>query len=185
MNSSVLNILSVILFFGITSCNQPTSKVNIEELKQHGDSLTNIAQKTLMGTLLAAIEQEGHEYALDFCNVRAMPTTDSLSNAMKVTIQRLSQKNRNPQNAITNKNDQVVFDYFNENKSVKDTLLIENSKDIYYKRINLAMPACTQCHGKEIEPNLLAKIKTLYPEDKATGYELNDFRGMWKVTYNQ
>jgi len=48
------------------------------------------------------------------------------------------------------------------------------------------MPTCIHCHGKteEINPKVLSKIQKYYPNDKAQNYELNDFRGLWKVTFN-
>lgn len=174
----------LIAVFVFASCETTESGQNRVDLMQHADSLTNDAQKALMGNLMKAIEEQGHEYALEFCNVNAIPITDSLSQAMKVTIQRLSENNRNPINVLATANDKAIFEYFKEHDSIADTLLTENGHDVYYKRINLAMAACANCHGKEIEPDLLAKINSLYPEDKATGYALNDFRGMWKVTYD-
>ena len=52
--------------------------------------------------------------------------------------------------------------------------------------ILLAAPVCLQCHGspeKDIAPATMAAIKKLYPEDKATGFQLGDLRGLWRVTF--
>jgi len=55
----------------------------------------------------------------------------------------------------------------------------------YYKPILTALSACLQCHGpeEEINPETLQKIKTLYPNDKATGYSINELRGLWKIGF--
>ena len=48
------------------------------------------------------------------------------------------------------------------------------------------MPACLKCHGtpeKDIDAATLEKLNLLYPEDLATAYQLNDFRGLWKVEF--
>jgi len=37
----------------------------------------------------------------------------------------------------------------------------------------------------EIAEETLKKIKERYPEDLAAGFELNDFRGAWKVTFKR
>jgi hypothetical protein len=45
---------------------------------------------------------------------------------------------------------------------------------------------CLVCHGDpqtQIAEATLAKINDLYPEDKATGFAMNDFRGAWKITF--
>lgn len=56
----------------------------------------------------------------------------------------------------------------------------------FYAPILLAAPVCLQCHGrpeKDIAPATMAAIKKLYPEDKATGFQLGDLRGLWRVTF--
>ena len=56
----------------------------------------------------------------------------------------------------------------------------------FYAPILLAAPVCLQCHGsavKDIAPATMAAIKKLYPDDKATGFQLGDLRGLWRVTF--
>ena len=45
---------------------------------------------------------------------------------------------------------------------------------------------CLQCHGseKDIKPATLAKIKSLYPNDKAIGYQENEMRGLMVIKPN-
>lgn len=45
---------------------------------------------------------------------------------------------------------------------------------------------CLQCHGseKDIKPETLAKIKSLYPNDKAIGYQENEMRGLMVIKPN-
>ena len=40
-------------------------------------------------------------------------------------------------------------------------------------------PLCTTCHGKAVDPALLAHIRELYPQDRALGFEPGDFRGLF------
>jgi hypothetical protein len=35
----------------------------------------------------------------------------------------------------------------------------------------------------QIAPGTMNVIRELYPNDLATGYALNDFRGVWKITF--
>ena len=42
-------------------------------------------------------------------------------------------------------------------------------------------PLCTTCHGTSVDPALLAHIRERYPEDRATGYSVGDFRGLFWV----
>ena len=70
----------------------------------------------------------------------------------------------------------------------QDTLVEMNQKLVYYKTIKTAMPACLKCHGNaetEINQATSEKLQKLYPNDLATGYQLNDFRGLWKIQFEK
>ena len=49
--------------------------------------------------------------------------------------------------------------------------------------IPLSQPLCLQCHGgdEDIAPGTREAILAKYPQDKATGYQLNDLRGIWRI----
>jgi mono/diheme cytochrome c family protein len=52
----------------------------------------------------------------------------------------------------------------------------------YYPIVTNGM--CLQCHGEagsQISAATLALIERLYPEDKATGYGVNELRGLFVV----
>lgn len=161
-----------------------TATEDLSVYKAELDSVATISQNTLLKNVGAAIENGGTENAVGFCNVMAMPFTDSLSSNNGVRISRITDRNRNPENDLKTESDKDIFRIFQENKSLIDSIITENSHLVYYKRINTAKPACIKCHGNpeaDIDAATLAKINLLYPEDKATGYELNEFRGLWRI----
>lgn len=45
------------------------------------------------------------------------------------------------------------------------------------------MPTCLKCHGgaEDIAGGTRAVLAEKYPRDRATGYQLGDLRGMWKI----
>ncbi len=179
--------LIIITPLALFSCqNNTAEKVRYEQtLKAKSDSLTTVAQQILMKNLTVAIQEKGAEYAVDFCNVQAASLTHSAAENTDAFIQRISDKNRNPDNALKTQTDKDIFEHFRKFEILKDSLVSEDNKYVYYKRINLAIPTCMQCHGatESIEPKVLARIDTHYPDDKARNYNLNEFRGLWKVTY--
>lgn len=179
----LLPAISVVLF----SCqdNRVEDSARRQALKVQGDSITTLAQQTLVKNLTAAIQKGGYEYAVDFCNVEAASLTSSAVQYINASIQRISDRNRNPGNALKTQTDRDVFEHFRKFSNVKDTLALEDNKYVYYKRINLAMPTCMNCHGapQNIEPAALARIDAHYPGDKAKNYNLNEFRGLWKLAY--
>lgn len=180
-----LRILTLLLLLTVVSCQQNTPRdKDISILKDKADSITTLSQNVLLQNVAGAIQKGGTEYAVDFCQVEAIPITDSLSKEVQMYIQRITDKNRNLKNNLNIEADRLIFDEFKVKSELADTLLIEKEKYVYYKRINIAMSTCLKCHGNpqvDIEEKTLQKINTLYPNDKAVGYKLNDFRGLWKI----
>lgn len=47
----------------------------------------------------------------------------------------------------------------------------------------LLQPLCLTCHGASLAPELQSRIDELYPDDRATGFEVGDLRGVFWVEY--
>lgn len=143
--------------------------------------------KSVLGkNLLQAINTKGTENALEFCSTKAYPLTDSMAVVLNASIKRVSDKNRNPQNAANA--DELAYigkgkTLLQQGQPIPPQVQEKNGKMVAYYPI-MTDQMCLQCHGKpgeQILPTTLEKIATLYPEDKATGYDLNQLRGMWVV----
>lgn len=163
-----------------------TTEIRENYIKK-GDSVATVSQAALLSRVSGAIQKGGIPYAVEFCSTKAIPLTDSLSGKYNVEIQRITEKNRNPQNYLKTETDRKMYASFASDPKLKDALASENGKQVYYKKISLAMPACTKCHGilgKDIDDSTYEKIIALYPKDRATGYTIGNFRGMWKITFN-
>lgn len=175
--------------FTLVSCGEKQKEIaDLETLKIQGDSITTVTQKALMSNVANAIEKGGTTYGVEFCNTKALVITDSLSKKYEATIQRITNKNRNADNELISLNDKVIFSAFADNIQLQDSLIAENGKHVYYKRIDLGMETCLKCHGApeaNIDAETYAKIKEHYPLDKAVGYNLKELRGMWKITFDK
>lgn len=180
------NITFILAIVMLSSCGNDKQKAISEEekvtLKYLGDSIATVAQNELLKNVAASIQKGGTDYAVEFCNVEAMPLTDSIANNLKVYIQRLSDKNRNPANAIQTQMDSIAWAKV---KSEKTDFIEENKSGevYYYKSILIAMPTCIKCHGNktDITESTQKMIAQKYPNDKAIGYQMGDLRGMWKI----
>lgn len=152
-----------------------------------GDHISAQAQTSLLSHVSGAMKKGGGLYAVEFCNLQASSITDSLSNHFNCTISRVSDKNRNPGNSLKTATDKQLWNWATQQDVLKDTLVVVKSQAIYYKPIRTAMPACLQCHGsaETIQPDTYEKLQALYPNDKATGYKLNELRGLWKIELAQ
>lgn len=147
-----------------------------------GDEISDEMQKVLLQNVSQAVEKGGTDYAVEFCNVQAMPLTDSISKQHGVEIQRVTDKNRNPLNGLSESVDLATWEKMN----VDAQEYLEETEDgavYYYKPIRMGMPTCIKCHGgpEDISESTLSIIQEKYPEDKALGYEMGDLRGMWKI----
>jgi cytochrome c553 len=146
-------------------------------------------QKVLGKNLMGTIQKKGTIEAMAFCNIQAIPLTDSMSAIYNAKIKRVSDKNRN-QNNQANAEELIYIEKFKEdlaaNKDPKPVIVEKGNKvHFYYPIPTNAM--CLQCHGKaeNIKPDVQLKIKALYPKDLATGYSENEVRGMWSIIFNK
>lgn len=184
-------LLTVVLLVASVSCNtrQKTSEsvktTDTVELVKLGDSITTQVQKVLLSNVMQAMNQGGPANAISFCNVHAMPLTDSLAEEYNCLIQRISDKYRNPAN-MPSVTDLEILGKINSGNITKPLIASEDGRMVYYKPIRIAMPACLTCHGnagKEIDLKTAEIIKQNYPNDLATGYKEGDLRGLWKITF--
>jgi cytochrome c553 len=146
-----------------------------------------LGTKAVLGkNLLTQIKNNGTEKALAFCNEQAFPLTDSMANEYNVSIKRVSDNERNPNNKA-NESElayiKLIKQSHFDNQEMKPQLKnIDGIQTAYYPILTNKM--CLQCHGdleKDITKNTLNKINQLYPKDKATGYKENEIRGIWVV----
>ena len=140
---------------------------------------------SLKGELKKAIEEGGPVNALSVCHTRAIPITNEVASRHGVRLSRVSLKNRNPANAPNEWQKPILeeFDARAANGDDPKALAFATIVDVDGKkqfRFMKAMPVgkvCLNCHGAQLKPGVAAKLKELYPEDKATGYSLGQIRG--------
>jgi len=142
--------------------------------------------KNLMGT----IQKKGTLEALAFCNEKAYPLTDSMAVVHNAKIKRVSDKPRN----VNNQANAAELKYITTFKEVianseEPKPIVEelnNKVQVYYPITTNAM--CMQCHGKPnetINAATLEKLAILYPKDKAIGYDINQVRGIWSISFDK
>ncbi|MCO5230813.1 MAG: DUF3365 domain-containing protein [Chitinophagales bacterium] len=188
MNKFIFGIAALLL----VNCNHKVQEISEEERSNYltlGDSITNHAQKVLLSNVSQTIASSGVSGAIDFCNINALPLTDSVADIYTTRIQRLTDKNRNPNNLIKDEIDKKAWEeikrLMNDKEIIaKHFIQQEGDKVYYYKPIALGMPTCLSCHGQidtDIPSETYQNILSKYPNDKAIGYHLGELRGMWKV----
>ena len=144
-------------------------------------------KKVLGKNLMETIQKKGTLKALSFCNIQAIPLTDSMSTKFNASIKRVSDKNRNPNNKANTEELQYIAQFkkeLAEKKEIKPVVIEKGNKvQFYYPIETNAM--CLQCHGKQIKPEVSQQIMKLYPKDLAIGYNESEVRGIWSITFDK
>jgi cytochrome c551/c552 len=158
-------------------------EINHEDL---GRNIVNETKANLGKNLMAAIKEKGAAGAVEFCNTKAIPITDSMSVVLNAKVKRVSDKPRNPNNQA-NAEELAYIEMLKKAKITGEKytpkIFENNSKIIGYYPIE-TNKMCLQCHGtpeNQILSETLGKIKKLYPTDKAFGYGENEIRGIYVV----
>ena len=191
--SNIITFLIMTSLLWLVSCNNNTQKRLSQEetakyLKQ-GKEITQNTFKALSSELKAALARGGIEEAISYCNIQAMPITDSLAKAYDVKIKRTSLKTRNPDNAPNEKEQEILEGYLKlhqQGDSLKPSVHRIGVDKVLFTAPIMVQPLCLNCHGevgKSLQQANYEIIKNHYPDDHASGYEMGDFRGMWSVEF--
>ncbi|MFK7811585.1 MAG: DUF3365 domain-containing protein [Maribacter sp.] len=145
---------------------------------------------TLGKNLMKSINEKGTVGALEFCNIKAMKLTDSMSVMNNARIKRVSDKPRNPENEAS-QDELGYIEYFKKvvaaGGDVAPILKPKNGEVNFYYPIT-TNTMCLQCHGKpnaQVKTETLSMLKNLYPTDKAIGYDVNEVRGIWAINFEE
>jgi len=198
MKKSILlfSILSVVIL--LTNCDSTTEKKmslptattdTSSQLKNPLEAGQEMAMKTkaVLGKyLVTAIQDKGTEGAIEFCSTRAIQITDSMSTVLGSRLKRVAERNRNPVN-LASADELSYIQEINASLARKENpkpQLKETTETYTAYYPILTDQLCLQCHGDkktDIKPATLSTLNRLYPGDKATGYKLNELRGIWVV----
>ncbi len=192
-HSIVLIILIGILF--LASCTQEKrdkpvidNKLIDQQYLNKGKEIASATFNALSAKLQAAIKEGGIKNAIEYCNLAALPVVDSLSAVHGANIRRTSLKVRNPQDAPTVLEKEILTQLHNQVDNLESIgPQIERTADQFHFFAPITVNAfCLQCHGiigKDLTTENYSLIKEQYPEDQATGYVEGDLRGMWSIAF--
>jgi len=192
----LVRVIGMIWLISIISCQQEQAQILIPtdaektEIIPIGQLAAGALLKTLQTELKGAIETKGMMGAISICNTRALDITDSLSKKLPRVneIKRTSFKYRNLKNKPDSFEQEALKYFSSDPENLKEVLVQKIVKGMnthfrYYKPM-VIKPVCVFCHGpgENMAPDLTKKLKNIYPDDKATGYNIGDFRGIVRVS---
>ena len=187
-------LIFFILLAGYTeSCKNLTTDSTVSDLGAYAESGLKIAtgtQAELGKNLVLALQDYGTEGAIGFCNANAILITDSMGGIFNAKIKRVSDQPRNMNNQANKPELRYILDAKNKLEAgveVKPSVYELEGVVISYHPI-ITNTMCLQCHGipgMDISSGTLARLNQIYPGDKATGYGVNQLRGIWVVTMDK
>jgi hypothetical protein len=169
----------VLVMFGGCDTSPPPS---FEAEVARADEAMLALQTRLIEVLTTELERSGPTGAIGVCRDSAPELTSEVSREVGVSVARTSHKLRNPRNVAP----EWARDIVERGAGTKAEDATQHVVDLG-DRVGVLRPIgtlgmCTTCHGDEaaMEPELLERLHELYPEDRATGFEVGDLRGwMW------
>ena len=172
------------IFLSIILLLNSTFLYSDNEFKDDSNKLIQHLAQNLKKTLVNAIKNKGLIGAVEQCNIEAPIISQNLS-TKNLNVSRIASKNRNPENKATLEQEEVLRFFEQEiavGKSPKNLFkVLETQDSIQYLKPIVTGKVCLACHGSNVSGELKAKIKKLYPNDLATGFEEGSLRGAFLV----
>ncbi|MFI5356506.1 MAG: DUF3365 domain-containing protein [Opitutales bacterium] len=169
----------------------------VSEVRQYGEYAINRIGVSLLAEVNDALEKMSPEAAVDVCHLKYLKASHgTLAGLPRIaTFKLTSLKVRNPADR-PDAAEQIVLEIVRqqlENGDSPAPLLVQRVEPAQgpaewrvYKPLGV-MSQCLACHGDPASqsPALQAKLKKLYPNDEATGYQAGEWRGMIRVTVSE
>ena len=178
-----------LILIAVLACDNSLNKKEKEKYITKGKEVVQTSFKEMKGQLIAQMKEGGPQQAIPFCNEQALPITQALSEKFNVSIKRTSDKLRNQQNKPSERELEIIQDYKNtitNNNELRPIVELDNYNKKHYYAPILLQAKCLVCHGnlnETISSKTDSIVKSLYPNDKATGYSEGDLRGIWSITF--
>lgn len=183
---------AVCLLLLLLSVPVSAETVRPANLAETGREIIRTFAERLQGELQQAMADGGPVAAIAICKERAPAIARQLSTD-GWQVKRTSLKPRNPLNSPDPFERDVLRDF--ENKK-QQGWAVENLgyyklrqfnrgeheiNEFRYMKAIAVKPVCLSCHGENIDPAVLKKLDSLYPEDQARGYAVGDIRGAFSL----
>ncbi len=181
-----LSAISIFLFL-FTGCGEKPAPELTEQIKNGLRTDAKQFMESLKTILVKEMQTNGIVAAVSVCSDTAQVLTNNYGVNKGIYIKRVSFKFRNS----NNKPDEFetnALKYFEELKSngkltdsteYFEVVEKEGVKNVRYMKPIIVQAPCLGCHGTsdQIGPEVKTMLQNKYPEDKATGYQMDDLRG--------
>ena len=179
---SIERAISAFAGFMVLLSALPSIAAVAEELESaRGAELLLPLKQDLKHALVTGM-QKGSTHAISICKDQA-PAIAAALVTEDIQMGRSSHRLRNPDNVAPEWVNIVLQTYLDVGPDRAPVVVpLANNRRGYVEPI-LTKPLCLACHGDSLAPDIAAQIRAEYPEDEATGFKLDDLRGVFWVEY--
>lgn len=173
----------------VAACGaEPQREPTAEEIEGARNAASLLGQR-LKSRLVSAMQEGGPAAAVEVCAEEAPVIAAEISAETGYDVGRTSLSTRNKDNDpdAWEREQFLRFVAFvkagGDPRSTEAAAILEGADGavLRYARPIMMEPQCAVCHGTEVDPDLLARIRDRYPDDAATGFEIGDVRGIFTV----
>jgi len=173
---SAAGALAATLLSLAAACGPGPQAVSEEEVARAREALRPF--KVQLKQALLRGMKGGPEEAIGVCGAKAPEIAAALSTG-GVRMGRTSHRLRNPANAPEPWMEPLLAAYAEQGDDAPYRAVRLKDGSVGYVEPIHIKGACLTCHGEAMAPPIQARIRELYPEDRATGFRDGDFRGLF------
>jgi hypothetical protein len=157
------------------------------ELAAASRHIADSFMEELKTKLYAALEDSGVIGGIRVCSEEAPEISARYSNLSGWTVKRVSTRYRNPNNAPDEFEKESLEVLEGRTATAGDEYFTwieeDGEKTFRFMKVIKVKAPCLNCHGdkSEFSDDLLKILEERYPEDQATGYEIDQQRGAFSV----
>jgi hypothetical protein len=184
----------MIKIFGFAICGltlaacQTTSSLSMAEqqaLDQQAQQIADQFGQQLLGTVQQAMQHGGTTSAIAACQQLA-PALAAQASQQGWQVGRTSLKWRNANNQPDAWQQKILQQFAQQLAAGQPMTTLKASTvergEYRYMQAIAIKPPCLACHGTALDADTQQALNRLYPDDRATGYQLGELRGAFVVS---
>jgi hypothetical protein len=180
--------LSAAILAALTLLATPAAAQDLSGYEREAEAVLQKLRGVMMAEMQKAM-QIGAKDAIAVCRHLAPEIEAQIEEETGWEVRRVGLKVRNPDNAADATEHGILLGYEARAAGGQDpalfrTIRLEERGGRQMVHFTQAIPMfdmCEACHGANIAPEVMSKIRALYPDDQAVGYHPGDIRGAFSL----
>lgn len=183
-------VLCAALALAITGCGEQTPSPSDILAEQRSAKVADAFQESLQSELKTALKQGGPIAAASVCSEAAPAIAEAQSEESGADVRRVALRNRNPGAQVT-ADMRPHYDALAKAPIVDGrpasrvwkTKTADGDQINFMRAVPMQEKPCSACHGTDVAPEVANHIRTLYPDDLATGFSPGEMRGAIVISW--